>query len=67
MKMTIKFRKGNINPTTKNFPRTLSEAFPENPEPSFEKDTFDKDDKIVIIGCVCVGFCLFLLIIWNTI
>ena len=64
--MTIKFRKGNINPTTKTFPRTLAEAFPENPEPNFEKEGFDKEDKMVIIACFVIAFILFILFTWGT-
>ena len=57
--MTIKFRKGNINPTTKTFPRTLAEAFPENPKPNFEQDGIDKEDKMVIIACIVILIILF--------
>ena len=64
--MTIKFRKGNINPTTKTFPRTLAEAFPENPEPNFEEDGIDKEDKMVIIVCIVIAIILFILITWGT-
>ena len=63
--MTIKFRKGNINPTTKTFPRTLAEAFPNNPEPNFEEKGFDKEDKLVMTACVVIAFILFTLIIWG--
>jgi hypothetical protein len=56
--MTIKFIKGNINPTTKKFPRTLSEAFPEAPEPTFETD-MDKEDKLVIVICVLLAIIVF--------
>ena len=66
MKMTIKFRKGNINPTTKTFPRTLAEAFPEHPEPNFEQEGFDKEDKMVITACIVIAFILFILITWGT-
>ena len=64
--MTIKFRKGNINPTTKTFPRTLAEAFPENPEPNFEEEGFDKEDKMVITACIIISIILFILITWGT-
>lgn len=64
--MTIKFRKGNINPTTKTFPRTLAEAFPENPKPNFEQDGIDKEDKMVIIACIVILIILFILITWGT-
>ena len=64
--MTIKFRKGDINPTTKTFPRTLAEAFPENPEPNFEEDGIDKEDKMVIISCIVIAIILFILITWGT-
>jgi len=64
--MTIKFRKGNINPTTKTFPRTLAEAFPENPEPNFENEGFDKEDKMVITACIIISIILFILITWGT-
>ena len=64
--MTIKFRKGNINPTTKTFPRTLAEAFPEHPEPNFKDEGFDKEDKMVIIACFVIAFILFILITWGT-
>ena len=57
--MTIKFRKGNINPTTKTFPRTLADAFPENPEPNFEEEEFDKEDKLVMTACIVIAFILF--------
>jgi len=64
--MTIKFRKGNINPTTKTFPRTLAEAFPEHPEPNFEKNEIDKEDKMVITVCIVIAIILFILITWGT-
>lgn len=64
--MTIKYRKGNINPTTKTFPRTLAEAFPENPEPNFEEDGIDKEDKMVITACIVIAIILFILITWGT-
>jgi len=64
--MTIKFRKGNINSTTKTFPRTLAEAFPENPEPNFENEGFDKEDKMVITACIIISIILFILITWGT-
>lgn len=64
--MTIKFRKGNINSTTKTFPRTLAEAFPENPEPNFEDKGFDKEDKMVITACIVISIILFILITWGT-
>ena len=64
--MTIKYRKGNINPTTKTFPRTLAEAFPENPKPNFEQDGIDKEDKMVIIACIVILIILFILITWGT-
>ena len=60
--MTIKFRKGNINPTTRTFPRTLAEAFPETPEPNFEKP-MDKEDKIGIGGCALVALFLVVMVI----
>ena len=59
MTMTIKFTKGNINPTTKKFPRTLSEAFPEAPEPTFEKTEMNKEDQLVIVVCVLLAVIVF--------
>jgi len=56
--MTIKFTKGNINPTTKKFPRTLAEAFPEAPEANFDR-LFDKEDKLVIVACIVIGVIVF--------
>jgi len=56
--MTIKFTKGNINPTTKKFPRTLAEAFPETPEANFDRP-FDKEDKLVIVACILIGVLVF--------
>lgn len=55
-----------INPTTKKFPRTLSEAFPENPDPTFEKEGFDKEDKLVMTACIVIAFILFVVITWGT-
>ena len=52
--MTIKFTKGNINPTTKKFPRTLAEAFPYAPEPNFDRP-MDKEDVLVIAVCVVIA------------
>jgi len=52
--MTIKFIKGNINPTTRTFPRTLAQAFPEAPEPNFERP-MDKEDIIAVVGCIVVA------------
>lgn len=54
MTMTIKFTKGNINPTTRKFPRTLAQAFPEAPEPNFERP-MDKEDIIAVVGCIVVA------------
>jgi len=56
--MTIKFTKGNINPTTKKFPRTLAEAFPEAPKANFDRP-FDKEDKLVIVACIVIGVLVF--------
>ena len=56
--MTIKFTKGNINPTTKKFPRTLAEAFPEAPEANFDSP-FDKEDKLVIVACIIISVLVF--------
>jgi len=56
--MTIKFTKGNINPTTKKFPRTLAEAFPDAPEANFDR-SFDKEDKLVIVACIVIGVLVF--------
>jgi hypothetical protein len=56
--MTIKFTKGNINPTTKKFPRTLAEAFPKAPEANFDRP-FDKEDKLVIVACIVIGVLVF--------
>lgn len=59
MTMTIKFTKGNINPTTKKFPRTLREAFPDAPEPNFEEEKMDKEDQLVIVVCVLLAVIVF--------
>ena len=61
--MTIKFTKGNINPTTKKYPRTLREAFPEAPEPNFEKEKMDKEDSLVLIACAVISVILVTLVI----
>ena len=60
--MTIKFFY-NGNETTRTFPRTLAEAFPENPEPNFEEDGIDKEDKMVITACIVIAI---ILITWGT-
>ena len=52
-----------MNNTTKKYPRTLREAFPDAPEPNFEKEGLDKEDVIVIVGCVCVTLFLIVLVI----
>ena len=59
--MTIKFYyQGNT--TTRTFPRTLAEAFPENPHPNFESK-MDKEDKLVIACSVAILAVLFILTI----
>ena len=65
--MPIRFIKGTTNPTTKRFPRTLAEAFPDSPEPNFDNDGLDKADVIVIVGCVCVVLPLLVLAILGVI
>ena len=59
--MTIKFYY-NGNTTTRKFPRTLAEAFPENPQPNFDNG-IDAEDKLVIIGSVVILTILFALTI----
>ena len=61
--MTIKFTKGNINPTTKKYPRTLREAFPDAPEPNFEEEKMDKEDRLVLIACAVIFVILVTLVI----
>lgn len=42
-----------MNDTTRKFPRTLAEAFPDSPQPNFET-TMDKEDKIVITAAAII-------------
>jgi hypothetical protein len=58
--MTIKFYyNGNI--TTRKFPRTLAEAFPESQNNTFE-DGMDKEDKLVVVACVIAAAILFVMV-----
>jgi hypothetical protein len=50
--MTIKFFYSG-NETTRTFPRTLAEAFPDSSQPNFEK-TMDKEDQLVIISALVI-------------
>ena len=43
-----------MNDTTRKFPRTLAEAFPDSPQPNFETNTMDKEDKIVITAAAII-------------
>ena len=54
----IKFKPENLNDTHRRFPRTLSEAFPHAPSP-----TFDKTDTLVLR--VCGVAALFLVLIFT--
>ena len=42
-----------MHDTTRKFPRTLAEAFPDSPQPNFET-TMDKEDKIVITAAAII-------------
>ena len=48
-----------INDTHKKYPRTLREAFPDAPEPNFEEEKMDKEDKLVIVVCVFLAVIVF--------
>ena len=52
-----------INDTHKKYPRTLKEAFPEAPEPNFEKEKMDKEDRLVVIACAVISVILVTLVI----
>lgn len=43
-----------INDTHKKYPRTLREAFPDSPEPNFEEEKMDKEDRLVLIACAVI-------------
>jgi hypothetical protein len=63
--MTIKFFYSG-NETTRTFPRTLTEAFPDSPQPNFEK-TMDKEDQLVIISALVITGVLIVLAIVGVI
>jgi len=42
----IRFKPQNLNDTPRRFPRTLQEAFPDAPSP-----TFDKTDTLILRVC----------------
>jgi len=50
----IYVRNQTMNDTTRKFPRTLAEAFPDSPQPNFETNTMDKEDKIVITAAAII-------------
>ena len=52
-----------INDTHKKYPRTLREAFPDSPEPNFEKEKMDKEDRLVLIACAVISVILVTLVI----
>jgi len=49
-----------MNDTTRKFPRTLAEAFPDSPQPNFET-TMDKEDKIVITAAAIITVVIIIL------
>jgi len=52
-----------INDTHKKYPRTLREAFPDAPEPNFEEEKMDKEDRLVLIACAVIFVILVTLVI----
>ena len=52
-----------INDTHKKYPRTLHEAFPDSPEPNFEEEKMDKEDRLVLIACAVIFVILVILVI----
>jgi hypothetical protein len=55
-----------MNDTTRKFPRTLAEAFPDSPQPNFEK-TMDKEDQLVIISALIITGVLIMLAVVGVI
>jgi len=63
----VKFvRNQTMNDTTRKFPRTLAEAFPDSPQPNFEK-TMDKEDQLVIISALIITGVLIMLAVVGVI
>ena len=54
----------DLNPTTRTYPRTLEEAFPQDAWESVDKcvDKVNPDDWITFVGLFALGFVLGLLL-----
>lgn len=51
---------------TRRYPRTLNEAFPQTPEyASSVERPFDREDRIVMWGCVLTAVACLLIWLWR--
>jgi hypothetical protein len=60
----IKIKPQDLNPTTRTYPRTLQEAFPQHDWESVDKtvDKVNPDDVLYLIALFSLGFLLGLLV-----
>ena len=60
----IKIKPQDLNPTTRRYPRTLQEAFPQDAWETVDKcvDKVNPDDVLYLIALFSIGFLLGLLV-----
>jgi hypothetical protein len=60
----IKIKPQDLNPTTRTYPRTLQEAFPQHDWESVDKTVYkvNPDDVLYLIALFSLGFLLGLLV-----